>query len=247
MVLRLLTPEEMVTISAAWVMADEPGRKALAQFPLLAALLPELERVHQILFELKAKEPSELAALRQREAEVDAKHDAYVHILYDTLTVIATVAAKADELLKLRDRLFPEGLLHVRKSYRTEVGHAAFVASQADDALRAKLKAVALHESSLLDYYDQWQAAAQSLAELEDERARLMKSAPSVAGELYAARQGWIRVVKLLVTNAEAIHIDAATDELLFSALRATERAARARLKQTPAEPSPSPSPQPAA
>lgn len=243
MALRLLTPEEMVTISAAWVMADEAGRKALAQIPLLAALLPELEKVHQTMFALRAKEPSELAALRQREAQVDAKHDAYVHVIYDTLTLVATVATPAENLLKLRDKLFPEGLRHARKSYRGEAGHAAFVASQVDDALKSKLEAMALHESNLLDYYNQWQASAQELAALEDERARLTKTAPSVAGEMYAARNAWIRTVKLLLTNAEAAHIDAATDELLFSALRAAERAASARLKQATVEPAPAPTP----
>ncbi len=235
MVLRLLTPEEMVAISAAWVMADEPGRKALAQVPLLAALLPELEKIHQTLFALRAKEPSELAALRQREAEVDARHDSYVHLIYESLTLLVPVVPQGDELLRLRDRLFPEGLLHARKSYRGEAGHAALVASQVDEGVKARLKAFALNESNLLDYYDKWQEAAGQLGDLEEERARLMQTSPSVAGEMQAARHTWIRLVKLLLVNAEAAHIDTATDELLFSPLRAAEHAARARAKQSEA------------
>jgi hypothetical protein len=231
MVLRLLTAEEMVAISAAWVMADEAGRAAIEKVPLLAALLPSMEKVHSAIFALRAKEPSGLGTLRERENETDARHDALVHVIFDSLTMLSTVSPQAQELRSLRDKLFPEGLSHTKKSYRGEVGHAALVASQMDDATRAKLKAVALHEGTLLDYYDRWQAAAKQLDDLEEERATLTKTSPSVAFELRAARNAWVRMTRVLLTNAEVAGIDAATDDLLFSTLRSAERAASSRLR----------------
>jgi hypothetical protein len=60
----------------------------------------------------------EVQALSQQDSQIDANHDAYA------LTVLAPGAANGNELLSLRDMLFPEKRQHMKKSYRGEVGHA---------------------------------------------------------------------------------------------------------------------------
>jgi hypothetical protein len=57
---------------------------------------------------------------------------------------------------------------------------------------------------------------------------------------VWAARRAWVRAVKLFVANAEAAEVDPDTDNLLFSALRAAERAAEGRIHARPA-PAPAP------
>lgn len=241
--LNMLESAEMVEVSAPWVTPEEAARAAIEKYPSLAGLLPQLEKVHGNLFALHAKEPSGLASLRQRELQVDARHDSYVHLIYDSLTLLAKVASDGEDLLALRDRLFPEGLSHVRKSFRAEAGHAALVDSQMDDTLRAKMKTIVLHQITLFDGYQQWQSAAKQLGALEEERAHLTMTSPSLASELRTARYAWVRVAKLLLANAEVAEIDKATDELLFSPLRAAERAAASRIHSKPPAPAPNPPP----
>ena len=165
--------------------------------------------------------------------------------MYGTLPMLAPISSAPQELLDLRDKLYPQGLEHIKMSYRAEVGHAALVAAQMDEALQARLKAVTLHQTTLFDMYNEWQSAAQLLGQLEDERVRLSGASPSVAGEVSAARNRWIRMAKALMANAKIAEVDAATDTLLFSALRAAERAAENRVHGH-AEPAPAPVPAPA-
>lgn len=244
MALKWLTAEEMVAISAAWVMADAAGRAAIEKIPALAAILPNLEKVHAAIVTLRAKEPARIDVISQKEAEVDAKHDALVRGMVGTLSMLAPISDDREELLALRDKLFPDGLLHTKRSYRGEAGHVAVVAKQMDDALKARLAGIRVHKKTLLDLVTTWIDAGTQLGQLEEEKAHLLETAPSLAGELLSARTAWLRVTKALMTNAKLAEIDDVTDQLLFSALRTAERAAdsRAHGKVMPA-PAPSPAP----
>ena len=85
-------------------------------------------------------------------------------------------------------------------------------------------------------------AAAKQLGDLEEQKARMAEVPPTMAGEVQAARIAWVRIVNLFVANAEAAGLEPDTDKLLFSALRAAERAAEGRIRR----PSPAPAPAPA-
>jgi hypothetical protein len=244
MALSWLYTEVMVVISEPWVKDGEAAKAAIDRIPHLAVLSPQLQKAHAALFEVKAKESPNLRDLSQRENKADARHDAYVKGMYCTLTTLAPISSAPQELLDLRDKLYPQGLEHIKMSYRAEVGHAAFIAAQMDEAWQARLKAVTLHKATLFDLYNEWQAAAQLLGQLEDERARVSGANPTVAGEVSAARNRWIRMAKALMANAKIAEVDAATDTLLFSALRLAERAAENRVRGH-AEPAPAPAPAP--
>ena len=243
MALKRMTVEEMIPVSAPWVTAGNSAHRAIEKVPLLAALLPQLQAAHSAIFAVRARtEDPKVQRLSQQEAELDAKHDALVRGIYGSLTMLAQVSSTSDELLGLRDLLFPEGAAHTQKTYRGEAGHAALVASRLDANLQARLQAVSLQEKSLLDLVNQWLGVAKQLGDLEEERARLSQPSSSTAVEVNNARIGWVRVANALVANAELVGLDDDTDRLLFSALRAAEHTADSRGRKTPAAP-PAPSP----
>ncbi len=248
MALRQLTIEEMVQISAPWATSGTPARSALQRVAHLAALLAQIDEAHRGIHAAKpTTEDATLKQLSAEEAALDVQHDTLVRGTHGVLTMLAEVSAAADELLGLRDLLFPEGLEHIRKTYRGEAGHAAMVASRLNKSARARLKAVTLHDKTLLDLADEWLAIAKKLGELEAERAHLSEASPGTPGQVNAARLQWIRVVNAMIAMAELAEIDADTDALLFAALRAAERAAsgRARRRAPVGEPAPEPTPSP--
>jgi len=242
MAFRPLTVEEMYQVSTPWVTVGDPSRAAIEKIPMLAALLPQLQKAQASIAAIRGREDPRQQSLSQLEAEVDHKHDTIVSGIYGSLTMLAVVSPAKEELLALRDWLFPDGLSHTKRSYRGEAGHAALVASHLDAAMTARLKAVTLHDQNLFDLVQQWFAAAKQLGDLEEQKARMAEVPPTMAGEVQAARIAWVRIVNLFVANAEAAGLEPDTDKLLFSALRAAERAAEGRIRR----PSPAPAPAPA-
>jgi hypothetical protein len=219
---------------------------AIEKAPALVALETQLQQAHSDIVDLRGKDTPQLQALSQQETAVDAKHDAYVKLIYTALTVLADGSANGHELVDLRDTLFPEKLKHMRKSYRGEVGHAVLVAKQMDEAMLARLKAVQLHDQTLFDMYTGWQGTAGQLGKLEDERAHLSQAMPTAAKEIATARRRWIRVVKAFLACADVANLDAETDNLLFAPLRAAEQVAANRMRSK-AAPAPAPAPEPSA
>lgn len=238
--------QEMAVISGPWVTEGTPARVAIEKVPSLVALEPQLQRVHSTIVELRAKETPQLQALSQQETETDAKHDSYIKLMYNALTVLADGSVNGHELLDLRDKLFPEKLRHTRKSYRGEVGHAVVLAKQMDEVTLARLKAVQLHDKTLFDMYQAWQATATQLGQLEEDRAHLSQSTPSAAKEIVVARRNWIRVVKAFLACASVANLDAETDNLIFAPLRAAEQVAANRMRnRATGAPTPAPAPTP--
>jgi hypothetical protein len=242
MALKWLTAEEMVSISSPWVVTGQKGRTAIEKTPLLAALLPKLETGHAALVSLLSKEAPKVSAISQKQTELDAKHDSLVRGMVGTLTMLAPISEDREELLAIRDKLFPEGLGHTKLSYRGEAGHTAVVFKLMDDAIKARLKAIVVHKKTMLDLALAWIEMGNQLGQLEEEKAHLLESSPSLGAEIRAARMGWVRLAKALMANAKLADIDGGTDQLLFSALRTAERAAdsRAHGKTVPA-PAPTP------
>jgi len=243
MALKRLTAQEMVQLSTPWVTASDPARAVLERVPLLAALIPQITAAHSALFAIQV-EPGDPKAkiLSDAAATLDATHDGLVRGIHGTLTVLAQVSSASEELLRLRDLLLPEGLTHTQLTYRGEAGHAALVASRLDDALRARLKSIVLHDKNLLELVETWLATATQLGALEEQRARLSAPAATTAAQVSAARMTWVRVANALVANSELVGLDNDSDRKLFAALRAAERTADTRRKPSAEPPPPAPS-----
>jgi hypothetical protein len=243
MALKWLTVAEMNPISAPLVAQGNAAREALERVPSLAALLPQLQKAHTAVFAIAGPpEDPRVRQLVEREAALDAEHDDVVRGLHGALTALARVSSAGTELLQLRDTLFPEGLAHIQKSYRGQAGHAAIVEARLDDALKARLKAVNLHDKNVLELTLRWLTIAKELGAAEEERARL-EPQQSSAAEINSARLGWVRIMNALLANADLVDLDQATDRLLFGPLRAAEHAAGSRGRGKSATQAPAPVP----
>jgi len=232
MALKRLTAQEMVQLSAPWISAGDPARVALERIPLLAGLLPQLVEAHGALFAVQIQPDDPRAkSLSDAAAALDVKHDALTRGIYSTLTALSELGGSSEELLGIRDRLLPDGLMHTKLTYRGQAGHAALVASRLDEALRARLKGIVLHDKNLLELVETWLATAKELGSVEEQRARLSAPAETTAAHLNTARMAWVRVVNALLANADLVELDHESDRLLFAALRAAERTADGRRK----------------
>lgn len=247
MALKWLTVEEMIQISDPLVTEGNEARSEIDGIAVLAALLPSLRSAHAAIFAVRLQPADpKLRELVNRENALDAEHDDRVRGIHGALTGLALVSDDPTELVHLRDTLFPEGLRHTKKSYRGQAGHAAMVEARLDDQTKSRLKAVNLHHKNLLELTQGWLALAKQLGAAEDERAKL-EPQPSSAADMNNARLGWIRIMNVLIANAELANLDAATDRLLFGPLRAAEQAAtnrgRGKTAATPEVPAASTTP----
>jgi len=188
MAFKWLTAEEMVAISSGLIGVGEPGRAAMEKVPLLALLCPALEKAHNSIVSLRTKEPPKIRAISQKEGEVDARHDDLVRGIHGTLSAMAPMTDECEELISIGDKLLPDGLTHTKLSYRGEAGHCAVIASQLDDAMKARLRAITIHKKTLLDLVTAWLDTGSQLGQLEDEGARLAEGASSLGAEMEKAR-----------------------------------------------------------
>lgn len=241
---------EMVEVSEPWVTEGNAANGAILGVPLLAPLLTRLKAVHAALFALRPKtEDPKLQRLGEQGNALDAKHDELVQAIYGALTAVAKLSSGSDDLLKVRDRLLPDGLSHINRSHRAEAGHTKLAGSMLSAADREALKAVTLRDKTMMDLVDQWLAVGKELGEIEASRAQLLSSSDSPsAAEVNAARLAWIRTVNAFRAMAEMSGLDEQTDRLLFSALRIVEKAAARRGKSAEVivDPAPAPVPPPA-
>lgn len=203
MALDRLETEEMVLITASWIIRGRPDREALKAEPALAALLPEMEAAHQGLLDTHAHQ---LGTMRQREIlrrqkDVDERHGETIqgirHLVLGTISFTRDAQQQA-ALRGLKQRLLPEGLGVVKQSYRRQADQAASVAARLTESDWALLERLPIMGGrSLRDAVERWFALARELGELE--RARLMNedelATPQAAA---AARERWIRVIQAM-------------------------------------------------
>ena len=203
MALNRLETEEMVYITASWIIRGHPDRQALEAEAALDALLPEVEAAHQQLLDTHAQQ---LGSMRQREIlrrqkDVDERHGETIHGIRHLLLGTISFTRDAQQLAALRglkQRLLPEGLGVVKQSYRMQVDQAETVASRLTESDWALLERVpVMGGRSLRHAVESWFALARELGQLE--RARLMNedelASPQAAA---AARERWIKVIQAM-------------------------------------------------
>lgn len=246
MELRKLVEQEMVQISAPWVADGHAVRAAIEAELMLIGLMPKLTAAHAgiVAVSAQANDP-EARKLMAEAARLDALHDDRVRTIHGALTILAKVSKSGDEHLRLRDLLFPEGLPHINKSHRAEAGHAAVLASALTPEVLARMKAIAIGDTTLFDLHAEYQDAAKQLGAVDEKRARLNRPSVTPAAQVMAARREWIRWANILLTTAENAGVSPATDALLFAPLREAVQKADSRWHSNGA-PAPEPAPVPA-
>lgn len=241
-----LTTEEMLGVSAAWI-DPKRLRHSLEAIPLLAAMLPEIERAHSALARSMAvprdvAKQRALSLLHERGVEADALHDRKARGVFKILDGLVDLADDPDEGVGyevLRRLLFPTDDLSVAKaSWKVEATHGgrlrALLAQRPEHV--AALRAIPLPRGSLYYETQQWLEAAAELACIEDERARVESAtAPEdiPPGDTAAARDRWIAVAKALVSNTMvAGGVDDAARRTILGGYRDVEARADVRALQ---------------
>jgi hypothetical protein len=236
----------MGQISEPWVVDGSAVRAAIEAELMLVGLLPKLTAAHIGIVAVSAQSPDpEVRSLSAEATRLDAVHDDLVRTIRDALTVLAKVSKAGNDHLRLRDLLFPEGGSHTNLSYSAEAGHAAALAAAMTPELQARMKAIVIGDTTVLDLHAQYQDAAKQLGAVEEKRARLNQTAVTPAAKVKAARREWIHWAKVLMTMAENAGVSAETDALLFGPLRELVQKADSRW-HTNVAPAPAPVPSPA-
>ncbi|MEO1272880.1 MAG: hypothetical protein AAFX99_32735, partial [Myxococcota bacterium] len=213
MAYRDLSTPAMVQITAPLVDQDKV-RPLLESFPQTAGILGNLDAVHQSLITLQrqASQLEELfATLVEQMTKLDQTHDRKLRGTYMVLTGLAELVDKPSQgqlLIGLRDALFPNGLSDVNRTYREEAGNVVLLEQRLTDPIRQRLEALVLLDTNLLNEVQALITAGKALGDkLEDRRqveAQLANDSEAISpAQLLAARNAWIRTVRLLESNLE--------------------------------------------
>ncbi|HWN66110.1 MAG TPA: hypothetical protein VNM90_00655 [Haliangium sp.] len=167
----------------------------------LAALLPEIDAAWQGLHATyRAGAGTERRkGIQDQQRALDLEHDDVLRGIWFYLqsqVCLAREPAERQEVERLRDRLLPEGLTAVNKSYREEAGQAELAASRLTEHDRALLQAMVMRDGrTLLDLVQRWVELARQIGELDRERAGDVRDEVPRPAEARAARHRWIRTV----------------------------------------------------
>lgn len=229
-----LTIQEMSQITLPWVTVGEAARTAIEKNPLLASLLPPLLQAHESTYALRAQTDDPRSQfVSEQLAALDGRHDDLIRGMHGVLTSLALVSDAPEEILDVRDFLFPDGLAHIKMTYRGEAEHAAQIVASMDDRYKARLQTITLYKTNLLNLTLEWLDVAKQLGALEEARSRMIPLDAATAAEICSTRFAWMRVVNAVIANAKLAELDPDTDQLLFSALRTAIQIADVRGSRT--------------
>lgn len=239
MSLNNLTTETMVILSDI-LLHPKKRRGYLTALPLLVPLIPVLQAAHDNLL-AKQKTTSaleaELADLQEEQARRDKRHDRKIRGSHTVLTGFAEQTDNpelARRVLDLRDRLLPNGISAVTRSYVDEAGDAQRLPSRLDPASRELLAALPTADGPLADHVNAWLEEAAQIGALEERRLQIKEQLASgdrpTAAEVVAARNAWIRAVRAIETNlALDPTIDPEIVEKILGPIRRAETKAERR------------------
>jgi len=242
--LKILASREMVTLTDAWTEAQRPVFESI---PEIKALYPKVVKVHVEVLHLKQEADAEeqIARLTEELEQLDDQHDQLIRALWGVLTAnIEHLQAlqpprteQAEHLRSVRDRLLPERLSHVMKSYLEESGFAAQSLAQLSASFRETLGAVPMFSGdSALELVLRWVEVGSRLGDAARRRGQL-KTVSADAPSDFQCRVAWSQVVQrvldlLEISDAPAASI-AAIRNPVVEAVAAAERRAKERTRET--------------
>lgn len=200
--------------------------------------MPQVEAAHAALSRVrkgKGGRGLQGRGLVAQSAELDAQHDRWVRGILSALSGLALISSEGEEMIRLRDWLFPEGLEHTQKTHLGKAGHASFRRAQLNDSLRRRLRAIRLNERTLLEVVEAWLEGATRLGEVVHSKVQcgnlggVVASSRSPGASTNSARVAWLRITNALLANAALVPVDATTEQLLFGNLRHAEQIADQR------------------
>jgi hypothetical protein len=221
MALKHLELSEMAGLTASWVGAQRPLLEAI---PQAVAWLPALDEVHQRVVKAQPASTSELdqelGAIAAQELVVDLRHDDLVRFTSWMLQAEQCRCRAAEqpevERAALCERalaaLLPNGLLIVNALYVAEAGNAVRTRQllASEGWLRELLGSIpTAGKGTLLASVETCCALGERLRQLEEQKAavqgRIAGTPQPPRAEMFAARNEWLKVVGLLLSNFEMI------------------------------------------
>jgi hypothetical protein len=196
---RYLSREEMVSVTASLVDEAHADCRAIKEYHLSGVLWELIAAAHGVLLATQRLGPTpervlEIIALL---SALDIRHDDLVRGLYHALLAqeyLATDPAVREAARKLRNKMFPEGLMATRKSYRGQMGQAEMLRSRLSSEDFALLRRLGtLEGDTLAVVLEKLFQVASAMGELENERGG-DDNTPTGA-DVQAARNQWIRAI----------------------------------------------------
>lgn len=247
MALKRMTSGEMIHTTQTWVDAKHRHHQLLVSVAEVAVLMSHLEKAHKTLLTVQpTADPSAAGRARTIEA-LDAQHDDLVRAIYALFQVQMYLTQQPSERelwQRLRDAVFPEGLVVVTRSYSDEAGQAALALARLSADDKKQLKAATIGKESMLGLIERYGQVAQKLGE-----AAIMLYTPTVnpsRADAAEARNQWIRVVHAVLAAIDMVSQNGDLVREVVAPLREVERRAdRRRNGVSDPEPLPAPSPDP--
>lgn len=237
-----LNLEEMHELSSAWLDPQSEGHKAILKVPILTSQLPLIEAAHKGVDDImKPAEDPRVAEIIHEEVDRDRRHDSVIRGSHGVLTWMAELVGgdAGDALIGLRDKLIPDGLMSTQKSYRAESTQAKKLDEALKPEVRKRTDSIAIGEGPtakpMTAYLEEWIKLGTTLGALEDEKGRLLAEPEdeATAASAVNARNYWVRVVNLMVANADMVEIDTKDRAAIFGPLFDAEKKADARQRSS--------------
>ena len=232
MALKDLSIETMVACSGAWLDADHE-RPLIEKYPLLKAMLPKIQSVHDALLLAKSSDALTDGAVehnRLNEAILGADEDfdrlaRGLGRLLGGLAEVASEPAQREFWRATRVLVFPSGMNIVSLPYLEEVEAVESVQRRLDASLLERFEHTPVGESNLRAIYEAWVDASQRLGHLVNQRDAIELGAALAQGEpdeadAFRVRSGWIRMVRTLRDSMMIEGVDEATRQALLGPLK---------------------------
>ena len=225
-----LSTQTMLAHSQRLTTQPEP-RAILAAHPMGPPTLDELGVAHQDLAEVVGARKytlAEIGRLRDLIETLDFTHDECARALYYALEALGHDTSdpqKAARYRQAKQRLFPDGLEIVRRSYSDESGAVIERRAQMTSNLRQLLDNTAFGSSTLGALLDNWNQAGQELGDAFLQRAQLQVGLKGggtlqIATDHRAKRHRWARVMRALLMVIEVIEPSPEEREVLLGTLK---------------------------
>lgn len=244
---RYLSREEMVSVTASLVDETHDDCRAIRAYHLGRALWELVATAHALLLATQrlGPTPERMLEISELLSALDIRHDDLVRGLYYALLAqeyLAADPAIREAARKLRNKMFPDGIMATRKSYRGQVGQAEMLRSRLSSEDMAALRKLSTADgNSLATALDELFQVAGAMGELENERGGDGDDTPTAA-DVLAARSQWIRAIHafmapLRLRDDVPDKIVAILDRIEGVAVAAGRRHQARRQQDAPAQP----------
>lgn len=242
---RLLSTEQMSSISRAWLVEQRP---ILEGIPQTQGILSNIEAAHKGLAIVVGGPPSKSQQVRELHRRIttkDNRHDNLLRLGYSQCTVLAAYAAANDnsdeeaDWFDFRKTLYPNGLRGSMLSYDEQEGAAVLLEKRLDSAMVAKLANVVIHlggkPETLLSLVQEQINLAKEIAVLARMKGKLEDTEDNspTAGDLRRARNSWIEASHVLESALRlAVKSQATTQEKADELVKRLHEEEREAVKQ---------------